>query len=396
MRLGGFLLVMLACGASASPVTDAVFHRDVLALEVTSLSGDEARLAKGAALSLRHRDEAARAVLEQLARSGASDIRAAACFALSDIYLRQTRYRDAAAALRCVEDVSGTRLTGEPRQVLHDTIALANEPAMGVRAANGRIAARRDRAGLIRVPVSVNGEEIEAVIDSDASFSVVSRSMARRLGLRILPDELSILTTARPDQPMRLALADQLRFGDAVLSNVVFAVLPDAATRFGSDYRMDAVIGLPVLIALRRIQYDAATREITYGPAEAPPLAPNLVLSGLDPFVIPSGTRLRLALDTAADKTSLNASARMVLALAADASRHTASWQGAGGTVRDAGARQIGEWTFAIGPTSITLRHVPLLSQSEDDRHGALGLDALNTAKRWTIDFDAMCVWLEP
>jgi Fe2+ transport system protein FeoA len=391
MRLGGiFGLVMLACGANASPVTDAVFHRDVLALEEADLAGDEALLAKGAALSLRHRDAEALGVLEPLAQSGAADLHAAACFALSDIYLRQTRYRDAAAALRCMEDVSP--LTGEPLQVLHDMMALANEKPMSVQASNGRIAARRDRAGLIRVPVRVNGEEIEAVIDSDASFSVVSRSMARQLGLRILPDELSILTTARPDQPMQLALADNLHFDDAVLTHVVFAVLPDAATRFGSDYRMDAVIGLPVLIALRRISYDTEKREITYGPAKAPPQAPNLALSGLDPFVIPTGTTLRLALDTAADQTSLNASAR----LAAAASRHTASWQGAGGTVRDAGARQIGEWTFAIGDKTVTLRHVPVLSQSEDDRHGALGLDVLKSAKRWTIDFDAMCLWLAP
>jgi predicted aspartyl protease len=391
----------LMCGAAASPLTTAITHRDIAALETLSPeSADAALLARGAALALRHRDAAALAILEPLSRAAVSqDIRAGACFALSDIYLRQTRYAEARAALRCVEVQSGAPLEGEPLQVLHDTAALANEKPMAlVRAAAGSLEARRDRAGLIRVPVTVHGERIRAVIDSDASFSVVSRSMAKTLGLRILPDALTVLTTARPDQPMQLAIADRLMFGDAELANVVFAVLPESAMRFRPDYRMDAVIGLPVLVALGRIAYDGKEHRLDYGRGVPPPaMAPNVLLSGLDPFVlVQAGTaNVRLALDTAADTTTLNASVWTVLhESAGKTSGQTLTWRGAGGSITDR-ARVLDEWRIVIGPTPVTLKHVAVRSRSEDDRHGALGLDAVANTRRWVIDFDAMCFWLD-
>jgi hypothetical protein len=214
--------------------------------------------------------------------------------------------------------------------------------------------------------------------------------------LRILPDALSILTTARPDQPMQLAIADRLTFGGAELAGVVFAVLPDSAVRFGPSYRMDAVVGLPVLVTLGRIAYDGEEHRLEYGRgAPAPAMEPNLALSGLDPFVVvqSGGAKLRLALDTAADKTSLNASAWTVL-LPSSASRQTVTWRGAGGSITDR-ARVLGEWRFEIGRTLVTLNRVAVQSRAEPDRQGALGLDALDRARRWVIDFDAMCLWLE-
>jgi predicted aspartyl protease len=393
------LIGCMVCGAAASPLTTAIVQRDIVTLETaTAASQDEALLARGAVLALRHKDEAALRVLTPLAHSAAPrEIRAGACFALSDIYLRQTRYGDLRTALRCVEEQSGTALRGEPLQILQDAAALAREKPMTlIRPANGFVAARRDKAGLIRVPVTVNGQPLDAVIDSDASFSVVSRSMAERLSLRILPDALSILTTARPDQPMQLAIADRLTFGGAELAGVVFAVLPDSAVRFGPSYRMDAVVGLPVLVTLGRIAYDGEEHRLEYGRgAPAPAMEPNLALSGLDPFVVvqSGGAKLRLALDTAADKTSLNASAWTVL-LPSSASRQTVTWRGAGGSITDR-ARVLGEWRFEIGRTLVTLNRVAVQSRAEPDRQGALGLDALDRARRWVIDFDAMCLWLE-
>ncbi|GAA0581012.1 retropepsin-like aspartic protease [Rhizomicrobium electricum] len=398
LLLIGFCLV---CGAAASPLTTAIAHRDIAALETLSAeTEDAALLARGAVLALRHRDTAALAILEPLTRAAASqDISAGACFALSDIYLRQTRYAEARAALHCVEVQSGAPLEGEPLQVLHDTAALAGEKPMTlVRSAAGSVEARRDHAGLIRVPVTVNGERIRAVIDSDASFSVVSRSVAERLGLRILPDALTVLTTARPDQPMQLAVADRLMFGDAELANVVFAVLPDSAMRLRPDYRIEAVIGLPVLVTLGRIAYDREAGRLDYGRgAAAAAMEPNVLLSGLDPFVlVQSGSaRVRLALDTAADTTTLNASVWTVTASPKKTSERVLTWRGAGGSITDR-ARVLDEWRIVIGNTPVTLQNVAVQSRPETDRHGALGLDAVKDARRWVLDFDAMCFWLEP
>jgi hypothetical protein len=393
-------IIAFASSATASPLTDAVWHRDITALETApAASPDETELARGAALALHHQDEPALALLVGLARSHPRDgLGAAACLALSDIYLRQTRYRDAHDALRCVQDASGEPLRGEPLQILEDTAALAGEAPMQLsRAAVGTIDVHRDHAGLMRVTVDIAGQATAAVIDSDASFSAVSQSMARRLGLRVLQPELAIVTTARPDQPMHLAVADQMHFGSAILCNVVFVVLPDAAMRFSRDYRMEAVIGLPVLMALGRVAFDDDTGVLDYGRRETLPAGQsNLIVSGLDPFVLVTicDRTARLALDTAADKTSLNASVRM--ALPQTGKGRDFAWHGAGGEVVDRSAHRLDHWRFRIGDSPVTLHDVPVLSRSEDDRDGALGIDALKGARRWVLDFEAMRLIIVP
>jgi predicted aspartyl protease len=392
-------LVLIASGAA--PLTTAITHRDIVELErrAATATTDEASLARGAALALRHHDDAARALLEPLAAGTATELRAGACFALADIALRQTRYAEAHAALACAEQALNAPLTGEPAQIKADTAALAGEPAMmRVGPTSGALDVQRDSAGLIRVAVTINDQRLKAVIDSDASFSVVSQSTAERLGLRLLPAELAIVTTSRADQPMHLAIADRLQFGDTQLQNVVFAVLPDRAIRFGPNYRMEAVIGLPVLVSLGRIAINHTDdgERLEYGPGGSV-CKPNLILSGLDPFVlVPAGGHtLRLALDTAADRTTLNASALHQSALGGAITSATLTWQGAGGSATDRSARVLDEFVLTLGERVVTLHRVAVLSQSDDDRHGLIGLDAFKTARRWSIDFDAMCVAID-
>lgn len=399
-------LALLSVGANAeSAVTVAVRERDIIKLESLrqSVTNDEVRLATGAALALRHKDEAAAAVLKPLSLSAQNgDVRAGACFALSDIALRQTHYAETRDALACVEKNSGRPLTGEPRQILEDMKVLsAEEPMRVLRAAAGKLAVLRDTAGLLRVPVTINGKSKRAVIDSDASFSVLSQSAAELLGVRVFDTPLHILTSSRPDQIMHLGIADRFEFGDAVLTNVLFAVLPDKAMQFDQGYKMDVVVGLPVLVALHRIALvNGEDGEcLMYGSLETGAAAPeeNLLLSGLDPFVMVranGGMRLRLAVDTAASKTVLNATAlRDFPQLHEGASKTWAQWRGAGGASSDTGAFRRDDLTFAVAGHPVGIKHIEILSEEEADRHGALGLDVLKKGTQWVLDFDAMSLF---
>jgi hypothetical protein len=393
-------LFFCLAGAAAAPLA-GIAARDAIALEAlaeNAPSADERQLASGAALALRHRDEAALAALTPLSRPGADkEIRAGACTALFDIHLRQGRYGEAHAALACAEEASGTPLRGELRQALAYTEILAGEPPMQLmRPASGGLEAYRDSAGLDRVPVAINGKTMDAVLDTDASFSVVSESMAARLGLRVLAKGATILTSTRPDLPMHLGIADELKFGDAVLSHVVFAVLPDAALRFSHGYKMDPVLGLPVFVALGRIElvrHDGWER-LTYGARPgAEPEEPNLLLSGFDPFALvhceKAAAPLRLAVDTAASNTMLNATAlKDYPALGQGATRSGAAWEGGGGALSDSKALMLGELTLVVAGHPIVLKRIKIQSQAEPDRHGMLGQDALKQG--WVLDFATM------
>jgi hypothetical protein len=402
-----FALLSLFCApawAEPSPIPASIEARDVLKLEAfakTAASPDEMRLANGAALSLRHKDDAALAILEPLSQSAADkDIRAAACLALADVYLRQGRYADTHAALLCAQNVSGKPLTGETLQVLTYAEILAHEkPMQLVRPAAGRLDARRDAAGLIRVPVKINGKTQDVVIDTDSSFSVLSESTAARLGVRVLEKGATIVTSAQSDLPMHLGVADELRFGDAVLNNVVFAVLPDAAVRFGNTYKMDAVVGLAVFVALDRIELanDDGWESLYYGarPGAGTATEANLALSGLDPFALvkseETGATLRLAIDTAASNTTLNATAlKDFPALREGASRTWVHWEGGGGGVTDYKARTLYELDLVVAGRPIVLKRVKILSSDERDRHGMIGQDMLRKGRRWVLDFANM------
>jgi predicted aspartyl protease len=390
--------------AEPSPVPAGIEARDILKLEAlsgTAASEDERRLANGAALSLRHKDEAALAVLEPLSQSAADkEIRAAACLALADVYLRRSRFADTHAALQCAQDVSGKPLTGEALQALATTAILAGEQPMRLaRPAAGRLDAKRDAAGLVRVPVEINGKAQDAVIDTDSSFSVLSESAAARLGVRVLEKGATILTSTRPDLPMHLGVADTLKFGEAVFSNVVFAVLPDAALRFAHGYKMDPVVGLPVFVALDRIELarEDGHESLYYGarPGAAAATEANLILSSLDPFALvkagKTGALLRLAIDSAASDTTLNATAlKDFPALGEGASHGWAHWEGGGGAVTDYGALTLYELPLSVAGRTMVLKRIQILSAEERDRHGMIGQDLLRKAKRWVLDFTAM------
>lgn len=388
----------VSAAAEPSPVRAGIEARDLFALEGLSHSAataDEKRLADGAALALRHKDDAAVAILKNL--SGADkDIHAGACMALSDVYLRQGRFAEARAALECVQEFSGKMLTGEAAQTLHWSEVLEHEKPMQLaQPAAGKLDAWRDSAGLIRVSVTINGKAQDAVIDTDASLSVLSESKAAALGVRVLEKQVTILTSTRPDLPMHLGIADELRFGDAVFSNVVFAVLPDSAVRFSQNYKMNVVVGLPVLVALDRIEYakDGGWGSLSYGPKPGVASPANMALSGLDPFVLvkAGGAQLRLAIDTAATNTTLNATAlKDFPALGDGASRGWVYWEGGGGAATDTKARTLYRLDLAVAERPFTLRGVKILSSEERDRHGMIGQDLLKQGKRWVIDFSAM------
>ena len=261
----------------------------------------------------------------------------------------------------------------------------------------GKLEVTRDAAGLIRVPVEINGKSRDAVIDTDSSFSVLSESTARRLGVRVLEKGATILTSTQPDLPMHLGVADELKFGDAVFSNVVFVVLPDKAVQFARGYKMDVVVGLPVFVALGRIELanENGWESLHYGAKPGAAGEANMLLTGLDPFALVTCEKargpLRLAIDSAASTTTLNGTALKDFPTLGEGALHGwAHWEGGGGSATDYNALTVPEMKFAVAGRSIVLRHLKILSADEGDRHGAIGQDVLKQGKRWALDFDAM------
>jgi predicted aspartyl protease len=259
--------------------------------------------------------------LRRLAAAGSPrDIRIAALTILGGMAFSSGDYARTAGLARDLEQLQkaagnteAAGLTGMTRQIAD---MLAGEPRQRLEGglAAGRSGARRDVAGLMRVDVRVNSQDVDAVFDTGANLSVLSASTAQRLGARLLEGKASVGNSVRGTVPVQLAIADRFEIGGNVLRDVVFLVIDDAALSFGPGgaYKIPAIIGYPVMQALGRFRMDEEAFHVepagAESPAPAPAPAPNLYVSAGEMFVDAKvgGIAVPLYLDSGANPSHLN------------------------------------------------------------------------------------------
>lgn len=314
-------------------------------------------------------------------------------------------YREAARSGRqLAEMLAAAGVTGDAAATervwrLSALLAAHGAPAVegAVRAAT--IPARRDRVGLTRIDVSVNGQAQEAVFDTGANLSVLSAATARRLGVTIEAGETAIGNGVQTTVPTRIGVAARIEIAGTVLTNVPFLIIDDANLTFPQvpgGYSIPAIIGMPELRALGRLRVEQAGRFSVLPPAGEGEAAPaNLHASGNELFadVSVDGRTIPLHLDTGADRTSLTA-----LYAAAEPQRiaglrtASANFSSAGGTRQ----RSYAIWPDAplgVAGRSLTLPQltIELPAEGPSSRfNGVLGSDVLKRFESYTLDFRTM------
>lgn len=98
-----------------------------------------------------------------------------------------------------------------------------------------------------------NGQAVQALLDTGANLSTVSRSAATKLGLEPIPGQVQTVDSMGQTVQAQLALARHLRLGRTELRNVPFLLLEDKSLRF-QDYQIQLILGLPVLLQLGRLE----------------------------------------------------------------------------------------------------------------------------------------------
>lgn len=147
---------------------------------------------------------------------------------LASAYLIRGHYREA------LEQINGALAIkpddGDARGVLQLLTALGESPDQS----RGRLQATSLRLLEDGLPVSINGKEATYWFDTGANFSVMSESEAKRIGLKVREVGGSSLVSTGARVSFRLAVADQISLGEAVLRNVAFLVFPDDQPPFNS------------------------------------------------------------------------------------------------------------------------------------------------------------------
>jgi len=342
-------------------------------------------------------------------RASRPDRAAIALQALLDDYNKSFDYADAAPVYDDLLSHFSSQLRPEQLQSLKDDAGLAQilrEAPPQTITWNGplRLKSERNPVGDVDLDLTVNGVPGQWLLDTGANLSVVSKSFAQRLGLRLLPgvgQTQSGLTGI--ENPLRIALLPTLQMGGATLHNVVVMVLDDANLNVGMGkhrYQINAIMGYPVFQALGSITF-LHDGEFVAGEAnQRSGSGARMYMKGLSPVIEcrVAGVELPFSFDTGASETALFVRYYDRFHSGADGwIKVKGKTSGAGGTVKRTIYVQP-QVNLGIGDKTVILREVPIFTagtgSDNDDLYGNLGQDAVANADGFTLDFTTMTFYL--
>jgi predicted aspartyl protease len=278
---------------------------------------------------------------------------------------------------------------------------LVNVPAQTMtRKGDTTLFYKRDVAGLIRIPVTMNGETENFIFDTGANFSTISESQAKIMGVKILDTKFAVTSSSKSSVDSKLGMADELHVGNMTFRNVVFIVLPDKALKFaGGIYKIKGIIGLPVIAQMQHIEITKDKVKIGSGDKDLHPS--NLGLEGNTPFVTVSfyGDAKSYVFDTGAAAsvfgTKFNTTYRDSIGSAKETSQHVG---GAGG-VQKVSTRLAKNVHYEFAGKKGTLKRIAIQMNGVADvlgnHYGIVGEDIFTQWETMVIDFDQMYVELK-
>jgi len=327
--------------------------------------------------------------------------------ALADDYSKTCQYGKSADAAGYVLKQFPDLLTDDEKTSIdgdrEGTILMKDFPAETVDISGPfTLQSKRDPVGLIEGPVVVAGNRVSAVFDTGADTTVLTVSVARQLGCKIVAGSAPAVGAAGDTFQAQMALIPTLRIGSAVFHNVASAVFDDKLLYISQvPYQIPMIVGYPEIAALGRVTFYADGR-IGQGVQQGDPGAEMFLIGNKPLIVARTGKGLRLFnLDTGAPGTLL----------------YNLYWQenreafvgktptpyrvlGAGGS-HVAEAFNGCEVSLGFGSRRVILHHVSVLTgpHNTDAReffYGNLGQDLLLPLRSWTLDLRAMRFVIDP
>lgn len=397
-------LLVGACANLAPQDRTLLSGDDPFALEraVQRTQHQPERTLAEAIVSARTRDgDAARAPLQHWLDANPSappQDRELALIALADVAGREGRYAEAARLLGAVnESRGGTDQHNSISTAFWTALSGQEQLGRAPGASGGSVSLVRDRGDLLRAPVMIAGQTVHMIVDTGAEVSVLTRSHADAAGMRSIAGEVTVGTSTAPAQ-FDLRMADRIEIGGVVVEHVPFIVQPDEAMTFADGaYKIDGILGAPVLRALERVAWLERGAVLAFGDA-VPGAGPNTGRvfwhdMGLGLEVEFRDGRAPAQLDTGANETELSELGLRMLGGPNAVRLQTASRieEGLGGknTIE---TRRTGEVEFNLAGRPVGFDALDVrASEGEAPVDAArIGGDVLLQLDAFILDFDAM------
>ncbi|WP_119790384.1 retropepsin-like aspartic protease [Flavobacterium anhuiense] len=120
------------------------------------------------------------------------------------------------------------------------------------------VVAVKDKAGLITTEVKAKDTVSHFVFDTGAGISCITESIAKKMGVKILPDNnISVESFTGQKNKVRIGVASEINLGELKIHNAVFLVYPDKAFTFADGaYVINGIIGFPIIKELGTITFE--------------------------------------------------------------------------------------------------------------------------------------------
>jgi hypothetical protein len=325
--------------------------------------------------------------------------------ALAEDYLRAGDYKQANQAYLEYEYKFGGSLTPDERAEIELPVHLLplvrDFPPMTVEpGAPFKLPYDRDALGLTDVPVFVDGQSHDWMLDPTAPFNLICRSTAKEIGLKISDEHTTV--TALTGRPMRVQATVIPRFtvGTITYRNLTAFVFDDADYFFPkSNYQVRGVLGYPAISALGSLTVTAES-DIEVQPGKKGERLANGARFYLD------GDRIIAALGKPGDERmfAVDASGQQTYLTSRYFSEHSDEFGSQKMQLLSVPGAQhqppapayvAPSVTLDVGGSPVTLHFMQVLTQplgnsALDDVYGTLGIDALDELKSYTFDYRTM------
>jgi predicted aspartyl protease len=325
---------------------------------------------------------------------------------LADDYAKTFRYANAATfyarANRVAEQQQRPSECGAGSEASRWNL-LRKAPVQTLQASGGFIVrGKKDELGLFQIPVASGNYTGTWIVDSGANLSVISRSVANKIGIATSASNDTAQTEGRLSVMIHTAVIPEIRLGPATLRNVAVLVVEDSNLSFPRfNYRIDGCLGLPALEAFGTITFYHNGR-VRFGSAEKAAdkgiVAHNFFLEKFTPLIAArfGNERHLFTFDTGAMGTILSAKFFEENPEIVSGSKLVRlELMGAGGTVA-ASAFEVSSLVIKFDESCAKINAIDVLTGATeasgrlDDFYGEIGENALTSLSSFTLDFQTM------
>ena len=278
--------------------------------------------------------------------------------------------------------------------------ALRNEsPQEVVPGTGGKVTWSRDSLGLIEIPLQSHTQTVNAIFDTRANISSITRSYAEKLHLHLMDVQYSESAGITGNQfKVGLGVADSLYIGQVLIRHAIFQVMPDSILYLAPiHFQINIIVGMTIIADLQEVQVYNDGRMVI-PPLLTPGDLHNMAFDGLDPVLLLSTAKdtLLYHFDSGAWGTILYATwfdAHRAVVLRSAIKRRT-GFAGAGG-MQTKDIYLLPSFQLSLGGKTVTIDSVSILTEKitpEERFYGNVGQDFMQQFKEFTFNFRYMYV----